>query len=125
MVVLAGEDAEALMLQVQEGARIKEDLSAERALCKVVQAGGVVYKVAAGSFAGHSRLHVKLSDLTRLEVGAWGRGVGRSGSTVEDACKVYKAVASRLGCAWREQKWRAWSNGPMKEQCRSMEFGFY
>eukprot|EP00965_Chrysotila_dentata_P152095 5025549-Pleurochrysis_carterae.AAC.1 len=91
MVVLAGEDAEALMLQVQEAARIKEDVSAERVLCNVVQAGGVLYKVVAGSFAGQNRLEVKLSNLTILEVGAWGRGVGGSGSTVEDACEAYKA----------------------------------
>eukprot|EP00965_Chrysotila_dentata_P144275 4765356-Pleurochrysis_carterae.AAC.1 len=53
--------------QVLEGARIEEDVSAERALCNVVQAGEVVYKVVAGSFAGQSRLGV-----TRLEIGAWG-----------------------------------------------------
>eukprot|EP00965_Chrysotila_dentata_P037551 1249255-Pleurochrysis_carterae.AAC.1 len=61
----------------------------------------------AGSFAGQSRLALKLSDLTRLEIGTWGRGVGGRGITVEDACEAYRAVASRLGRAWREQKWRA------------------
>eukprot|EP00965_Chrysotila_dentata_P104405 3447595-Pleurochrysis_carterae.AAC.1 len=56
IVVLAGEDAEALMLKVQEAAGFKEDMSAERGLCNVVQAGGVLYEVVAGSFAGQSRL---------------------------------------------------------------------
>eukprot|EP00965_Chrysotila_dentata_P162274 5358905-Pleurochrysis_carterae.AAC.1 len=50
--------------------------------------------------------------------------MGGSGSTVEDACEAYKAAASQLGRAWREQKWRAWLNDPMKEHCCSMEFGY-
>eukprot|EP00965_Chrysotila_dentata_P190790 6174101-Pleurochrysis_carterae.AAC.1 len=65
MVMLVGEDAEALVLQVQEGARIKEDVSAERKLCNVVQAGEVVYRWWREALPVKIKLGVKLSDLTR------------------------------------------------------------
>eukprot|EP00965_Chrysotila_dentata_P246412 6207148-Pleurochrysis_carterae.AAC.3 len=105
MVTLAGEDAEALMLcrcrRVLESRRTCRRRGHCAMLCRLEESSTRWWREALPVKVGVTS---SCFDLTRLEIAAWGRRVGGNGSTVEDACVAYKAVASRLGRAWRKQK---------------------
>eukprot|EP00965_Chrysotila_dentata_P259530 6213590-Pleurochrysis_carterae.AAC.1 len=109
LATLAGEESDKLILTTTDGSicgvGVQEDVSAERALCDVCEAGGVIYHCCPADCSTPLVIQTSMGlSLQMLSWGVQGEGVLDAFAAFAAADR-YRGLVRRLGSAWRQQKW--------------------
>eukprot|EP00965_Chrysotila_dentata_P232035 6198723-Pleurochrysis_carterae.AAC.3 len=121
-----GEMTRGLQLKAHTGRRIVEDVSAERVLCDVMHVGGRVIWLSLRAGSPITEVST-VGDASALAIALWTKEENEQESWRRWACSalaVHCQLQRRLGSAWHLSRWRAYSSGPHKEACRSIDFGY-